>query len=149
MPEMQGTIIAPVVSKRGFHLAFVQQTTERGIHQLDLYPPGQSARPLIETSSGNNAGAQISPDGSKIVYVSATNGNADIYVINSDGGVPVQLTNNVNTDLSPVWSPDGKKIVFASNRDGNFEIYIMDADGGNQVRVTNNTVDDTEPNWSR
>ena len=85
----------------------------------------------------------------RFLYVAYQNGNADIYVINADGGNPVQLTNDSQDDISPAWSPDGSRIIFASKRDGNFEIYVMNADGGNPVRLTNNTVDDTEPDWSR
>ena len=80
----------------------------------------------------------------------------EIYVMDTDGGNPQNLTNNPNHDYSPSWSPNGKRIVFVSNRDGHvdandwptYEIYVMDADGENQQNVTNDPSDDGAPSWS-
>jgi Tol biopolymer transport system component len=83
----------------------------------------------------------FSSDGSEIMYVSWT-GRAvfeDIFVINSDGSDPRQLTyENSNYNFTPHYSPDGTKIVFPSNRDDQFVINIMDSDGSNQYCLTDN-----------
>ena len=93
----------------------------------------------------------------QIVFSSKRDGNAEIYVMDADGGNQQRLTNNPDGDWEPSWSPDGKRIVFRSNRDGHvhfihglptYEIYVMDADGGNQQRLTNNPNDDRSPSWS-
>ena len=91
----------------------------------------------------------------QIVFYSDRDGNAEIYVMDADGGNQRRLTNNPASDHSPSWSPDGKRIVFTSNRDGHFmhgiptdEIYVMDTDGGNQQNLTNNPSYETSPSWS-
>ena len=92
----------------------------------------------------------------QIAFMSGRDGNAEIYVMNADGGKPRNLTNHPGADANPAWSPDGKRIVFMSDRDGhvnvrnspNYEIYVMDADGGNQLNLTNNPDDDGHPSWS-
>ena len=93
----------------------------------------------------------------QIAFVSRRDGNAEIYVMDADGGNQRRLTNNRHDDWEPSWSPDGKRIVFASDRDehpdrvpGWFtsEIYVMDADGSNQLNLTNNPDDDRDPAWS-
>src|SRR5687767_808164 len=72
----------------------------------------------------------------KIVFVSARDGNNEIYTSNTDGSNITRLTNHPGNDDQPVWSPDGTRIAFTSNRDGSSEIYIMNADGSNVVQRT-------------
>ena len=93
----------------------------------------------------------------QIAFVSERDGNAEIYVMDTDGNNRRRLTENRSDDWSPSWSPDGKRIVFVSDRDEhpdvipgwfNSEIYIMDADGSNPQNLTNNPADDRSPSWS-
>lgn len=81
-----------------------------------------------------------SPDGSKIVFhylgrdeIISYGYTKDIYVINSDGSNPVNITNSPQEDdISPLWSPDGSRIAFQSisvnERDSNGKIktYYQD-----------------------
>lgn len=66
-----------------------------------------------------------------IVFTSLRDGNAEIYLVDSDGANLQNLTNNPAEDMHPTWSPDGTKIVFVSNRDAQWGLYEMEADGGN------------------
>jgi tricorn protease-like protein len=88
------------------------------------------------------------PFNGKIAFQSSRDGNAEIYVMNTDGTGQTRLTFNAAADALPDWSPDGTKIAFASNRDGNSEIYVMNADGSSQTRLTVNGAVDTRPKWS-
>jgi serine/threonine protein kinase len=84
----------------------------------------------------------------QIVFSSERGGNADIYIVNADGGGLTRLTTDPAHDNFPVVSPDGQRITFQSNRDGNDDIYLMNRDGSNQVRLTFNPAQDRLPNWS-
>jgi len=85
----------------------------------------------------------------EIAFASDLDGDFEIWLINTDGRNPRQLTDNTFMDSSPAWSPDGKQIAFVSNRDGNDEIYSMNADGSDVRRLTE-TSDASEsfPAWS-
>ena len=72
----------------------------------------------------------------KIVFVSARDGNNEIYTSNTDGSNITRLTNDPGNDGQPKWSPDGTRIAFTSNRDGYPGLYIMNADGSNVVQRT-------------
>ncbi|MCY4529111.1 MAG: hypothetical protein OXD46_08820 [Chloroflexi bacterium] len=85
---------------------------------------------------------------SRIAFATNRDGNWEIYVMNSDGSNPHNITNNPRTDSHPSWSPDGSKIAFQSERDGNWEIYVMNSDGSEQVRLTDDRGVDQSPVWS-
>jgi len=72
----------------------------------------------------------------RIVFESHRDGNGEIYVMDTDGRHPKNLTNSPEwEDGFPVCSPDGSKILFGSNRDfnkyGDGGSYVMNADGSN------------------
>jgi Tol biopolymer transport system component len=103
----------------------------------------------ITNNPAFDGGADWSPDGVKIAFISNRDGNDEIYRKNSEDDLnPTRLTNNAASDSSPRHSPDGASIVFVSNRDGNNEIYKMNADGSNQVRLTNSTDHDSSASFS-
>ncbi len=116
-------------------------------------------QPIRLTWSGQNFSADLSPDGSKIVFASDRDRNgsstdythAEIYVMNADGTNQQRLTNSQADDGEPHWSPDGSKILFMSSQDGsmnNWEIFVMKADGSGLTQLTDNTVPDRLPVWS-
>jgi len=84
----------------------------------------------------------------KIAFTSTRDGNSEIYIMNSDGSQPVNLTRHPARDLAPNWSPTGTQIVFNSHRDGERDIYIMDADGTNVRKVFKTLAYREYPVWS-
>lgn len=84
----------------------------------------------------------------KIVFVSARDGNEEIYSCNADGSQINRLTYNSGFDGDPVWSPDHSRIAFISDRTGKRELYIMNADGSNVVRKTFSETYIESPAWS-
>jgi TolB protein len=81
-----------------------------------------------------------SPDGHKIAYVSYRTGFDQLWLLDADTGIPVQLTYLPNTTkaLDPAWSPDSQKIAFITDGDHRFTLWTMPAVGGEarEVRVT-------------
>src|SRR5215216_3885635 len=98
------------------------------------------------------AGTFPGPNG-QIAFVSLSDGNDEIYVMNADYGEEINLTNDPADDLSPSWSPDDEKIAFSSFRDStegsdNEEIYVMNADGSGQTSLTDDPAFDRFASWS-
>jgi hypothetical protein len=75
------------------------------------------------------------PVGDKIAFTRRTDGNWDIWTINSDGTGETRLTSDQSIDGLPAWSPDGRFIAFLSNRNGPWAIWVMDSDGSGQRKL--------------
>jgi TolB protein len=91
---------------------------------------GQPTRLSFHESDTSPAG-----HGSQVAYMSAQDGNWEIYKVNVDGSGLTRLTSNNAQDGLPTWSPDGKAIAFVSNRDGVWAIWVMNPNGSNQRKL--------------
>ena len=105
----------------------------------------------LACSGSDSTGPSAAPPLGTIAFVSARDGNQEIYVMNADGSGVSRLTNTPATDIDPAWSPDGRRIAFASDGDGThriYDIYVMNADGSGVTRLTNDPVTAWGPAWS-
>ena len=84
----------------------------------------------------------------RISFASNSEGNFDIYVMDTNGENLRLLTNHPTDERDPTWSPDGRFLAYVSNRDGDFKIYIMDTRTGEHRRLTNLDEREWTPAWS-
>lgn len=98
---------------------------------------------------------QISPDGTKIIYVRnfkdvLTDKNlSNLWMVNFDGSNHRALTTGNQNDYAPRWSHDGKKIVFKSNRDDDkMKLYLMWMDTKEAQALTNTPDAPRQVSWS-
>jgi len=88
----------------------------------------------LTTDASDNAPAW-SPDGNQVAFMSARDGNWEIYVLDLANPKPRRLTTNPANDGLPAWSPDGQRIAFLSDRDGLWAIHLMNLDGSDQHQL--------------
>jgi TolB protein len=91
---------------------------------------------------------KISPDGTKIAYLSYKDRYPYLYVYERLTGRSTPLSAEVGTNMTPAWSPDGKRIALTLSKDGNMEIYLVNSDGSNQKRLTKDRSLDSSPVFS-
>ncbi len=84
-----------------------------------------------------------SPDGKMLAYTARRNDQFDIYVIPTEGGDEMQLTDTEGLSDGPEYSTDGKYIYYNAMDSGKMELWRMDADGGNTIQLTK----DSYSNW--
>jgi len=77
---------------------------------------------------------RFSPDGSRIAFTANYEGNSDVYVIESMGGIPKRLTYHGMFDRTLDWHPTDNSILFASSRESGRQrynqFYTISTEGG-------------------
>jgi len=119
-------------------------------------PDGSDLRRLTD-ANGYDAEATISPDGKKIVFTSARDGDLELYTMNPDGTDQRRLTSAPGYDGGAFYSPDSRRICYRASRPvgkdlevyrellaqglvepSTLEIFVCDADGNKIRQVTRN-----------
>lgn len=129
--ELELQLRSPSWSPDGRYLVLESgQHSFRDLYRVDV--ESGSVLRLTDDPEGNFE-PTIGPD-ETIAFVSSRDGNAEIYVMSSDGGDPRRLTNNPRDDTGPRWSPDGRTIAFCSarERERGVDVFLMSADGRDQ-----------------
>ena len=112
----------------------------------------------LTNADGYDAEGTLSPDGRKILFTSARDGDLELYEMNIDGSNQRRLTNALGYDGGAFYSQDGQWIVWRSNRPktdaeikldrdlfaknlvmpSKMEIMIMKTDGTQMKQLTSN-----------
>ncbi|MEL7113560.1 MAG: S9 family peptidase, partial [Pseudomonadota bacterium] len=106
----------PQVSPDGETIVYVRRSMDKMTDQdrgdiwtIDV--DSGAHRPLI--TGGSSAGApRWSPDGSMLIYATATDGKPDLRLFYLDSGQSVSLSQFEYGPGNAVWSPDGRTIAF-------------------------------------
>ena len=141
---------------------------------LELYVMDVNGDNLVQITNelGYDGGAFFSPDGSKIVWrasrpqtdeeVSKYKGllaeglveptSMELFVANTDGSDPRQITTLGKANWAPFFHPSGEKVLFSSNHKSErgfpFNIYMIDLDGSNLEQITFDSAFDSFPMFS-
>ena len=78
--------------------------------------------------------AHLSPDGHAVAFDSQVGGIAQVFLMLTSGGEPLQLTNDEGDKLVDIFSPDGKEIYYRRFV-GRNEVWAVPTLGGSPRRV--------------
>jgi Tol biopolymer transport system component len=93
---------------------------------------------------------QLSPDRTRIAFVSVRSGETEIWRSDADGTDLLQLTSFGGENAgTPRWSPDGKWIAFDRRPGPHSQIYVVDVEGRNLHAITSGDYEHSVPSWSR
>ncbi len=138
----------PAISRAAGRLLFTEQFAESNLYRFDG-PRFDRDTPIVPGNREDHS-ADISPDGSRIVFVSRRTGSYELWICDANGGNQRQLTFiGAAVTGSPRWSPDGRWIAFDSRRAGGSEIYLISPDGGEPRRLLREWTESVVPAWSR
>jgi Tol biopolymer transport system component len=96
----------PVWSPDGSRIAFNSGPTDKPLESdVTVVHPDGSARVNLTHHPGFDLSPDWSPDGTRIVFVRTDNGDNEIYVMNSDGSDPTDISNRPHSfESAPDWS---------------------------------------------
>jgi len=93
-------------------------------------PPSGPAK-ITQVSHWNKPmyGATLSPDGHAVTFASPVGGVAQVFLMLTSGGEPLQLTNDEGDKVVNSFSPDGTEIYYSWSR-GRDEVWAVPTLGG-------------------
>ena len=130
--------LAARFSPEGSRIAFA---TDRDGEQVGIWlakADGSEPTPLLTGPGIFQASPVWSPDGQWLAFDSLDPVSSlyQIWLIESSGGAPRQLTNFPKGAQVPAWSHDGQNVYFNAETAGRFEIYRLPVKGGVAEQVT-------------
>ncbi|MBK9007345.1 MAG: PD40 domain-containing protein [Anaerolineae bacterium] len=137
--------------------ATVQSTFTHTPTKLPTATLNPTSTPTVDPSSLGEP-TQIGGTIGQVAFASARLGIPQIFIINTDGSDPVQLTNLELGACQPSWSPDGARLAFISpcrargevheNIYSDAGIYLINADGSGLAPLTETLGANFDPAWS-
>ena len=120
----------------------------------DIYtvPVGDGKALQITSNQGHDTHPVWSPDGSRIAFASSREGSMDIFIVNSEGGVPKRLTTHSGNEIPYAFSdnnhvlfqavvmPEAEDMTFPSSQFP--QIYKVGTEGGRPVLFSSIPMED-------
>ncbi len=97
---------------------------------------------------------QISPDGSRVVYVRnhadiKTDGRySNLWIVDASGENHRPLTTGHFHQMNPLWSPDGTRLAYLSDEDGSLQIHVRWMETGSATKITHHIEAPSAISWS-
>jgi Tol biopolymer transport system component len=118
------------ISADGRHLAFAGPALNSHIWAQPVTPAGipqGEPRALTDDTSRRNSLPVVSPDGTRVAYMSTRTGTAPhVWVMDVDGRNRLQVSADETANFKPNWFPDGRRVAFLSNRGGRLGVWAVD-----------------------
>ncbi|HSX62334.1 MAG TPA: winged helix-turn-helix domain-containing protein [Tahibacter sp.] len=131
----------PDVARHGDALAYEVPRT-RSVMQGVVLGDDAAAGGEIAPSTGSDSYAVLSPDGSRLAFVSDRGGSPQLWLHDAGARQSYALTHNDGAlFLYPQWSADGRRIVVTRRRDGRGELVEIDLDSQAQRAVSDAATD--------
>lgn len=127
--------VDPAYAADGQQVAFVSNRTG----SYEVWKSNADGSEVLQVT--DFAGAIVnrprwSPDGQSLIFEARPDGQADLYLVDAEGGTPRRFTEEATDEVMAHWSPDGQWIYYTSNQNGAWEVWMKPVAGGVATQVT-------------
>ena len=162
--------VPDIAFKSSFHMSFedfskqwVKDMKKYYLPDIEKYehPEDYAKRITNHKKDGSyyNSSPAISPDGEKMVYISAYGANYGIYISDfkeKDRDIELLVNSNRMQDFEDLnmltpgisWNPSGDKIAISAKAGGEDAVFIVDAEDGDYDKLTFGIKAISSVNWS-
>lgn len=132
----------PTVARETGRLAFARNRTV-----TDLVSWRAGKEDILLSDGAINGSPSLSPDGTRLAYVSDATGYREVWLMDVASGQRRQLTNDKAWTDSPVWSPDGSSIAYTQTAAGYHALWIHSLVEGGSRKLSPGPADTILPTW--
>ena len=143
MPDPAHVDIACAVWSRDGARLFCEGTTSSGAALNGIYSirssDGGDVKRVTQSPGNDDAPADVSPDGSRLLVVRLEGDRPGLYVVGVDGSAMRRIDTGSLLDIvSGSWSPTGDRIVFAARKTSGDRrsVFVVGTNGGAPHEVT-------------
>lgn len=113
-------------------LAYVAGDIRVALREYRLDGDKANSPETIAPSDAIEIWPQLSPDGSRLAFVSNRSGNYDVWIVDANRRTDPRRVSRLNgsTAGNIIWSPDGREIAFVEMVAGKVGIYASTLNGG-------------------
>ncbi|HSF19623.1 MAG TPA: winged helix-turn-helix domain-containing protein [Vicinamibacteria bacterium] len=138
---------APELGARG-EILFEERWRDTDVDAFALGAPEATTEPLVSSTYEDREPA-LSPDASRVAFVSTRSGSPELWVSDAAGGEAKRLTSFGGPDVgAPSWSPDGRSIVFDARPEGHADVYSISIEGGAATPIAPSPANEVAPVFS-
>ncbi len=141
-PDEKTALAWTADGKQILFAAFANDTS----HLYAINPDGTRQREIAKVPG---RAPTLSPDGTRLLYMSGTWTATRLMISRSDGSNPQPITDGSSIAWNNHWSPDSKRIAFTSRSDSKSElaIFLMNADGTGRRQLSHFTSGSGNAQW--
>ena len=139
----------PHIARRAEMLVFESWVYDVNLLRVDLTVPGSDPLEILPSTAWDSA-PQISPDGTRLAFLSSRSGRGALWVSDLDGSQPERLAQGLRTiDTVPRWSPDGRYLaVVSTDKNATTAISLVEVTTGTVRSAGEQTAGGRAPSWS-
>jgi Tol biopolymer transport system component/DNA-binding winged helix-turn-helix (wHTH) protein len=138
---------APETGSRG-ELLYEERWRDSDIEAIALGAVEAKPEPVV-TSTHDDREPALSPDSSRIAFVSSRSGTPEIWVSEASGEGARKLTSFGGPQVGvPSWSPDGRTILFDARPEGHSDLFSISIEGGAPELIERSPANEVAPAFS-
>lgn len=142
-----GDVEAPSAAGKRGRIASELWREDTNVYRLDLTAGGAPVR--LAAANRWDWHPAVSPDGTRLAFLSDRSGSSEVWLASVDGDEPRQVTALGGPYVTGLaWAPDGDRLALEARPGGNADIFLLEPAVGTLRRLAAGPAEEVAPSWS-